>query len=288
MSSVSPCIYVFASQVAMCVGLNRHKKLSDAVMLVWQRNAPTNFRDAMRRNNMLTEEDMLRNLVETSQEVRALVAKSKATMTTSLEVAASYSGALVELRSASLEAPERQLVDQLVKKNLYTGYGTRAEQEMLQHIRDVMCIPCHADPTFYKMPMGEVAGHPWALGGRIDALSDDGHVVIEIKNRVNRLFYRAPTYEAVQVQAYLELLDLHEGKLIECFKGDKGSIVTNVITIARDKAFWRHEVVPKLRLFVAFMATLLHDTALQDRFLKSSKPSAMVAHAMASLAKSLG
>jgi hypothetical protein len=204
------------------------------------------------------------------------VDKSRALATTSSEVAACYHGALTELEHVSLDAQERQLVDAHLKKNLYTAYGTRAETEMLQHIRDVMCIPCHADPAFYKVCMGEIDGVPWFVGGKIDALSDDGDLLIEIKNRVNRLFHRAPTYEAVQVQAYLELLDVHQGALVECFKSEVGGVQTNLIPIARDKMFWKHDVVPKLRKFVAFLVKLLRDPATQDTFLRSKRPSLLV------------
>lgn len=274
-----PYVCVYASQVAMCIGANRHKKVSDAVVLMWQRICPSSFREAMRRNNLKTEEDALQDILESSQEVRALVDKSKATTgATSAEVAAVYSGAAGHLAHAGLDDTERQLVDAALRKNLYTAYGTHAEPEMLRHIRDVMCIPCHADPTFYKLHMGEVDGVPWYVGGKIDALSDDGHLLIEIKNRVNRLFYRAPAYEAVQVQTYLELLDVHQGALVECFKGDSGGVQTNVIPIARDKAFWKHEVVPKLHKFVGFLIKLLRDPATQDTFLKSKRPSSLVAN----------
>lgn len=274
-----PYVCVYASQVAMCIGANRHKKVSDAVLTMWQRISPTSFREAMRRNGLKTQEDALQELLDSSGEVRALVDKSMTAAATSAEVAAVYHGAATELEHVAdrrLGDEERQLVDAALKKNLYTAYGTHAESEMLQHIRDVMCIPCHADPTFYKTHMGEVDGIPWLVGGKIDALSDDGHLLIEIKNRVNRLFYRAPAYEAVQVQTYLELLNVHHGALVECFKADTGAVQTNVIPIARDKAFWKHEVVPKLHKFVGFLVKLLRDPATQDAFLKSKRPSAMV------------
>lgn len=276
-----PYVCVYASQVAMCIGHNRHKKVSDAVLAMWQRISPAGFREALARNNRKTDDDVLRELVDARDEVRQLVDRSLSAadeVRSSAQAAASYSGAASELEraAAGLGARERLVVDAALKKNLYTAYGTRAESEMLQHIRDVLCIPCHADPAFYKVRMGEVDGVPWFVGGKIDAISDDRQLLIEIKNRVNRLFYRAPAYEAVQVQTYLELLDVHQGALVECLKGDHGGVQTNVIPIARDKAFWKHEVVPKLQRFVAFLLKLLRDPATQDAFLTSKRPSAMV------------
>lgn len=268
-------VCVYASQVAMCIGANRHKKPSDAVHLMWQRIDPGSYADAMRRNNMQTDEDLLAALVRAHDKVRAVVGKSHAPAATSLEVSSCYQGALLELGDVALGPKEKQLVDSAVRKNLYTTYGTRAEAEMMQHIRDFMRIPCHADPAFHKRHMGDIDGVPWFVGGKIDAMSDDGALLIEIKNRVNRLFYHAPSYEAVQVQTYLELLDMQHGVLVECLKGEHG-VQTNAIPIARNRVLWKHEVVPKLARFVAFVLRLLRDPRLQDAFLTSKRPSAMI------------
>lgn len=275
----SPYICVYASQVAMCIGKNRHKKISDGVMSMWQRIAPDSFREAMRRNNLQTEEDALLELMEARGEVRKLVDTSiGAPTTSSTQVAACYNGVLSQLQQLEdpLDAKGQQVVEAALRKNLYTTYGNRAETEMLAYICNVMDIPCHADPTFYKTCMGEVDGVPWYVGGKIDALSDDGELLIEIKNRVNRLFYRAPAWEALQVQTYLELLDVEHGALVECFKGESGGVQTNVVPIRRDRALWQEEVVPKLRRFVAFLLKLLGDPAVQDAFLTSKRPSTMV------------
>lgn len=252
------------------------------MLAMWERVSPAGYREALARNQRKTDDDVLLDLLQTSTPVRSLLDRSATAageVASSAQAAASYQGAAHELDRldrAELGERERQVVDAALKRTVYTGYGSRAESEMLDHIRDVLHIPCHADPAFYKKRMGEVDGVPWFVGGKIDAISDDRQLVIEIKNRVNRLFYRAPAYEAVQVQTYLELLDVHQGALVECLKGEGGGVQANVIPIARDKAFWRLEVVPKLQRFVAFLVKLLHDPATQDAFLTSKRPSAMV------------
>lgn len=281
-AAATPYLCVYASQVAACIGRNRHRKVSDAMLAMWERVSPAGYREALARNQRKTDDDVLLDLLQTSTPVRSLLDRSATAageVASSAQAAASYLGAAHELDRldrAELGDRERQVVDAALKRTVYTGYGSRAETEMLAHIRDVLDIPCRADPAFYKKRMGEVDGVPWFVGGKIDAISDDRQLVIEIKNRVNRLFYRAPAYEAVQVQAYLELLDVHQGALVECLKGDGGGVQANVIPVARDKAFWRLEVVPKLERFVAFLVRLLRDPATQDAFLTSKRPSAMV------------
>lgn len=272
-----PYVCVYASQVAACIGANRHSKVSDAMVTMWQRISPHGFREAMRRNGLRTGEDLVRDIAAANADVRTLVERSLgAASVTSQGVAASYEGVHEDLSGVALGELERQVVDAALKKNLFTAYGTRAEPDTLHHVKEVMRVPCHADPTFYKVHMGQVDGVPWFVGGKIDALSDDGLLVIEIKNRVNRLFHRAPAYEAVQVQAYLELVDVPHGILVECFTPDAGPVQTSVIPIARDRTAWAHDIVPKLRTFVGFLVRLLGDPALQDAFLRSKRPSAMV------------
>jgi hypothetical protein len=265
----------------MCIGRNCHKKVSDAVNVMWQRVSPSSFREAMRRNCMRTDDDVVQALVTNKEQVRELVGKSLVAPTTSTEAAACYQGAIHELRGVQqLGDHEKQLLEATIKKNYYTTYGTRAEGEMLSYIRDVLQIPCHTDPAFHKQCMGEVTVNgtpiPWYIGGKIDALSDDGTLLIEIKNRVNRLFGKAPEYEKVQVQTYLHLLNINHGVLVECFKASNGGVQTNVIPIARDKRYWLDTVVPRLTRFVTFVLTLIHNTDLQDAFLQSNWPSALV------------
>jgi hypothetical protein len=215
-------------------------------------------------------------LVDSNEEIRGLVARSMHAAGSSTEVAQRYQEAREDLGAIrGLGEDNRELVNAALRKNLYTSYGNRAEHEMLGHIREVMQIPCHADPTTYKKHMGDIDGTPWYIGGQIDALADDGSAVIEIKNRVNHLFGRVPVYERLQVQTYLELLDLDRGLVVECLK--EGHVVrTGVMCVPRDRDEWGATVVPVLREFVAFVLRLVGDPALQDEFLTSKRRNALM------------
>jgi hypothetical protein len=310
-----PYICIYASQVAMCIGANRHKKISEAVELMWHRASPAGLQAALRRNAVRTDEDHVEDILRAQPEVRGLV---DATLTSvcdsSDQVAERYDDLARGLRAVPLPDEDRRLVDDVLKRNLYTSYGNVQEQKVLEYVNDTLGIACHPDPVFYKKQQGCArtragAELPWFVGGKIDAIDSGRSLLIEIKNRVNRLFYRVPFYEQVQVQAYLHLLDLDRGVLVECLKvrrpaGDPGDdpggdaardrapqpdapapaparvldpdTTVNVIPIHRDRQLWDSEIVPKLAGFVDFLAALLDDTALQDRYLQSKRRSAMV------------
>lgn len=271
-----PYLCVYASQLAACIGRHSHCRVGDAVLSVWERASPAGFREAMARNGLRTEDELVEDLVSSRDDLRALFDRSLRHEACSAGVAASYADVSDELAAVDMDESDRRLLGAALRKNLFTGYGTRAEPEALEYVRGALGIPCREDPRLHRACMGEVDGVPWHVAGRVDAVSDSGAMVIEIKNRVNRLFGRVPQYEQLQVRAYLELLGAPHGVLVECLKGAAGGMQANALPVTRDREQWEREVVPRLRAFVHFVLRLVREPALQDAFLKSKRRSAMV------------
>lgn len=276
----APFICIYASQVAMCIGANKHKKISEALELVWQRCDPTGFRAALRRNGVKTEDEIAEGIIKSNSDIRTLVdlTLKAPPCESSAQVASKYDAVTRELRAVSLAEEERRVVVDVLKRNLYTAYGNSHETNVLEYIRNTLGIACTEDHTFYKAEAGVCSGSwgsvQWFVGGKIDAIDNERTLLIEIKNRVNRLFHRVPFYEQVQVQAYLHLLNLERGVLVECLKA--GEWAVNVIPVARDRDLWERDIVPKLQGFVDFLGRVLHDAGTQDRYFQSKRRSAMI------------
>lgn len=316
-----PYVCVYASQVAVCVGANKHKKPCEAVEAMWQRIDPNSFHAALARNGVRTEDQNVMDIMARVDGVRGLVDKSLTLpCESSTQVSSNFGAVTVELGSVeNLEEDERKLVEDILKRNLYTTFGNVHEQAMLTYIRDTLGIECQPDPTFYKKQAGTVKWGeteiPWFVGGKIDAINSERTLVVEIKNRVNRLFHRVPFYEVVQVQSYLDLLDIEQGCLVECFRAAvnpaapnpridtearvdtsatsatgsaTGSaeppgppvlptdLQVNIIPLRRNAKLWREDIAPKLQAFVEFVGLLVHDEKLQDKYLQAKRRSVLL------------
>jgi hypothetical protein len=277
-------ICIYASQLASCIGHNRFKKPSDALETVWQRVAPVCFEDALRRNGIKTTDEAVHDILTSNQAVRSLLVRAEGVTSTSTEVAQGYEHISRELARADLTATDRRLVDEAFRRTMYTSYGTRQESAALHKL--AARIPCHQDETFYRMRVGQVHGVQVYVGGKIDAISDDGTTVIEIKNRINRLFHKLPLYEIIQVQTYLQLLPATESaRLVECLTRHTGDVLMNVVPIERDQAFWDTRVVPKLLGFVSYVLRIIADPREQDLYLQSRRRAALVTQAMESFSE---
>ena len=110
--------------------------------------------------------------------------------------------------------------------------------------------------TFFKKPVYKNK-YEWYIGGKIDGINDD-KVLIEVKNRMNRLFYRLRDYEKVQIFSYLYILELENARLVECYKKQNNCNI-NVIEVGFDQDYWDNEIMSKVVLFASMFENFMEN-----------------------------
>jgi hypothetical protein len=142
------------------------------------------------------------------------------------------------------------------------------------------------------------------VGGRIDGLTNDGKL-IETKNRISGFKTPIPKYDRVQLQTYLQLLDLDEGILIERVTKNKNSRTSNSVsnnddsnmnmngvpgpqsddtssvshpheslkqtTFRRDNRIWNLQLLPALYMFSATMHAVLANKDIQYKYMVANQ-----------------
>ena len=285
----SPYLCVYASQAAACIGENRYKKIAEAVETFWSRADSESYRRAMRRNDLMTNDEIVEKVEQRHPAVAKLLTIASREEHTSTEVSEKYAKLSSDFEKYAgdhrFPGEIAAMVDDALRKSAYTSYGNVAESEVFKYIRDVLKVDIVDDSTFYNQPLGEVTTpygtFKYFIGGKIDGITRDGKTLVEIKNRVNRLFGRPPVYENIQVQTYLHLLDIDKAFLVECLKSKNGTSISenvNCISINRDRAYFEMEVIPKIEGFVNLIVHLIHDEALQDKFVTSKRRNAIATH----------
>jgi len=287
---------VYASQGAACIGDNKHKKICDAVGVFWKRAHLPSYEAAMKRNVIMTADEIIVRLEKNHPKIADIMKVAGNEEQTSTDVAKKYSKLSSEFaKYANLNYISHELygvVDDAIRKTTYITYGNAQESKVFDYIRNTLGIDVVEDPSFYKSHQGiienEYGSFPWFIGGKIDGITADRKTLVEIKNRVNRLFKVIPQYEFIQVQMYLQLLDLDKAFLVECLKTKEHSVLredVNVISVNRDSVNWETNVAPRIEGFIDFVIKLIHDEELQNKYLKSKRQSAMALSHITSYAK---
>ena len=169
----------------------------------------------------------------------------------------------------SIASAEAVLIQQHVQREIYTGHGTRSEAPAIQvyarrYHRDV-----REETRFRIKPLTALACKREVLiGGKVDGIAtcQGEDILVEVKNRMKRLFAEAPIYEKVQTQALLEILGLERGELVQCLRFQE-ELQMQVLPFSKDKVMWKEQLEPKILDFCLLFDSFLDNGDMMRNFL---------------------
>lgn len=134
-----------------------------------------------------------------------------------------------------------------LRSQMYTSYGTRSEDKTSDKLETDEKVRLVRDDKFYQFEVCTLGDIKYVVMGKIDRIEekpDGSKVLVEIKNRTNRLFNSVPEYEFIQVQVYLQMLGLIHARLVEQYNTQVKSH-----DVTRDEELWDNEIIPQLKKF---------------------------------------
>jgi len=239
-----------ASEIAAILGRNQYKPRKEVLDELWKKYSPDTFTGKTKR-------DRAEEALGASDEARKVLAGALAVKAKdSAEAARTFEEAKAAVNSDSkLSAEQKAEVIEHVRSKVYTTHGTRSEDKTSDKVEADTGARLIRDNSFYKLDVAEIRGHKFVVCGKIDRIEecpDGSRVLVEIKNRTNRLFRRVVDYEMVQVQVYLQMLGLVRARLVEQYNNQ---VLSH--DIDRDEEFWANEAMPGLTAFCEELAECL-------------------------------
>ena len=214
-----------ASQLANLLGHFGAQRQAEAMASVWQNAMPQAYEVAVGRHQQTVKPLYVpANLVQLSSQPCTTAAQVESTKRQLAE-------AVAVLPSAQ-QAP---ILEQCVRK-VQTEFGKVTENSAIARFQQAFGQTVLVDSS---LKVAHIDG--LVFQGRIDGLLEDG-TVIEVKNRVNRLFRTVREYERMQVLTYLELLDRPSALLVESYKDQ---LLWH--RVDRDTVWWRQHVLAPLQ-----------------------------------------
>jgi len=271
-------IYLNASQIAGFIGRHNYVKQHEAFEKLWKRISPTSYRDALTRNDKQTEDEILQDIVTRHPAIqKTLDVAQTVSHDSSTAVAQAVDEAhTVIAETENLTPEEQKVVDHELKTRTFTKYGIETEHTVIETLRvqyDLQLV--EGGGVYHSKYMGTTRHEtPWYIGGKIDAITPDQTTIIEIKNRVNRLFMRPAEYEHVQCQTYLHLFDTAEkALLVETLRIPGAPEAINVIHLNRNDVVWK-EYVKAMQRGLDALLEVIETPELQDTYMNSKRQTA--------------
>lgn len=218
-------IFIPSSSVAACVGKNPYKTAQEAHMQLLKKLSPDAY--TKKRDETGYEDDATiyrKAMAGQAPVLREVEAIARGTSDAS-GVEVSLEACLRRVADAVPDmAPHvHESVERVLRSAAQMSVGVKREKDVLDKVNEraeAEGMRFAKDNKLVSKEMGRVRDWTWHLCGRVDGLSEDGEVVLEIKNRMRRLFGRVVDYERVQMLCYQHLLGVQKGMLAECFQDD--------------------------------------------------------------------
>jgi len=209
-------IVLYASEIAALAGRHPYKPRREALLAVIKRFAP----DTYAERNFESTEDIANKILERSTELKKHINTIKETTKNITDVVTAVTSSTEMLKACLPNAnpEESKVVADKIRSTAFTSLGTNCESKVYAKLPKLLGIEVTKTDALLKRQIGILpkTKTPLLICGRLDALGIDG-TVVEIKNRVRRLFGHVPEYERIQVLTYLFLSGSKEGFLVEAF-----------------------------------------------------------------------
>jgi len=241
-----------ASEVAAIIGRNPYKPPNEVRDELWKKYWPGTFKGK-------TKNDKAYEALSASEDAREALNAARAVHTKSSDEAESvFVKAKKKIESdEKLTATQKSEVTEFIRSQVYTGHGTRSEDKTSDKVENDEGVRLVRDNSFYSLDVCEIDGNAFQVVGKIDRIEekpDGSKTLVEIKNRTKRFFNVVPDYEYIQIQTYLQMLNLEKARLVQQFNSEVRSHA-----IVRNDSFWFDEVMPLLDEFCRDLSSSASD-----------------------------
>ncbi len=254
---LSKDIYLSVSQLYIITGLDRFGKLCPLLIKYWEKVFPKDYYQCLYDIQDVypvehINETFLQSVQRLSKKYNLDIMKQiKLCMNSGnlSEMTKIQSNIITRIEKSQIDKKDKNLLVKNVKCLTNTNYGTAQEGGAIDNYCKKLNVEVSSQQKFFKRKIAEVDNYNWYLCGSIDGISSNG-TLVEIKNRVHKLFETLRDYEKPQIQAYLKLTNMQNGHLVEYLKKNNNM---NVIEVQRDNKYWKEFILPNIEKFINFL-----------------------------------
>lgn len=230
-------LVIQSSELAACIGRNQYQSRPDMLLKYMKANFPHAYAEHSKKTGQKTRDDQAKEVkrrigeensqalkqmcLEVHKAVKDASSSSNVTYSEGIQSAvASVNASIAKVQL--LNDDEKKILADDMKKSMYTRVGTQRETFVASSLQNAVFERGYHKRfwTYAYTPEGEQV--EIMIGGKVDAFQVDPETgeksVVEIKNRMNRLFNRLVDYEYVQVMAYMYIHNLTNAKLVERYQ----------------------------------------------------------------------
>ena len=265
-------IFIYSSELACLINCNKFKSPSHVLYRLWNTYFKEDFNTI---NNSIEEidkyliedtDDIIDNICQKYNNKKITKNLQKCKNTQNIEdMKAKRNEILEECKKMTLE--DKRKIEKSIFEVTNTNFGTKNEEKTLHIYTRIRNIPVITLKQFFRKLIFKKDNYNWYIGGKIDGLTknDDGSkTIIEVKNRMYKLFYQLRDYEKIQIFSYMFILETALAEIVEIYNKEQPEV--NIISIPFEFEYWEN-ILDKILLFINYFNTFMENINLRKQLI---------------------
>lgn len=258
-------IILFVTDLAVILGYNKYQHISDVFLKLYQKSYPTKYKsliDTMEKQGyklepVITNEETIKN---NGLDISKCLNSANQT-----ELNKEKKALLNAAKEKEISEKDKEALKEAINRVSNTNFGINNETPIIE----IYCKDYNKkliEPKGFVKKKIETNGKiEWHIGGKVDGITED-KILVEVKNRVSKLFKELRSYERVQIQAYMYIFDLSIANLVEGIRQKKGTTIS-VIEDKFSESIWK-DFMKDFEVFTAVFEKTIEDLDFMIGLLK--------------------
>jgi hypothetical protein len=245
------------SEIAIITGHNKYKSHRDYLIDVWKKNNKKDYEKYIEITRFSKETDEIKiknisskNNIDIEKELK------KCAGTKNINDLNLLKNKIFE-KIENLSENDKKEITKSINNVTNTKFGIKNEFDVCKVYESMTNSKILKDNKYKIKNIFENENFSLKIGGKIDGVNLNNGAIIEIKNRMHKLFFTLRDYEKIQIMAYLFLHDAKEGHLVEAFKNRDG-VEINIIDVIYDENYMNY-IIEKINEFALFYFNFIND-----------------------------
>jgi len=245
------------SEIAIITGDNTFKTKNEYLIEFWKKYNNDDYNTYQKMTNFvkLNDEDKIKD-ISTKNNIN-IIADLKSCETTKTVTELNNLKKNIMKKVENLEESAKKEILKSIDNVTNTNFGTRNETDVLKIYEELKNVSVTKDNIYRKKKIIENPAFLAYIGGKIDGINNEDGSIIEIKNRMHKLFYQLRNYEKVQLMCYIYLRNQQKGYLVEALKKSAETSI-NIIELDYDENYM-NEILQKIEKFCSFYSDFINN-----------------------------
>ena len=258
------CLY--ASEIAIITGHNKFQKISELILKIWQRNNLSDYIDCVNSVDPKkvcireTNEEKIKSIVKDNNIDIKMVDIDKCFKEKDTKILQEKKNEILKNAEKLSKDLKKELTDSL-NNYVNTNYGIKNEDSVAKLFETKYNRKIIKDNFFRKRKLND----NWYVGGKVDGITDNNEI-IEIKNRMYKLFFKLRDYEKVQIYMYMFINSINKGYLVESLTKNHNKEL-NIIEVDFEHEYFNKNIVENIEKFDNFYEEFLSNVNLKTLLL---------------------